>query len=39
MLAITLFGAQIAGRELAIVAVAVVVLVVVAWFLLRRRGR
>lgn len=36
MLGIAIFGAQIAGRELAVVAIVVVVLVGVAWFLLRR---
>jgi len=40
MLAIMLFGTQIATRELVVVAVVVIALVaLVAWFLMRRRGR
>jgi hypothetical protein len=39
VLAIVIFGASLAGRELAIIGVVVVLLVVLAVVLMRRRGR
>jgi hypothetical protein len=37
VLAITLFGLTFSGRELAVIAIIVVIVVVGAWFLMRRR--
>ena len=35
--AITIFGTSVPGRELAIVVAVIVVVIAIAWFLLRRR--